>query len=71
MPLGGWGEAPVTTLAVLLQDLQNLRAQNVCVMTDGKLALLPPVEAVLCSLDDNTVKYQVYDNVRVEPTDTR
>lgn len=58
-------------LPVLLQDLQNLRAQNVCLMTDGKLALLPPVQAVLQSLDENRVKYKVYDKVRVEPTDAR
>uniref|UniRef100_A0A674PG28 Hydroxyacid-oxoacid transhydrogenase, mitochondrial n=1 Tax=Takifugu rubripes TaxID=31033 RepID=A0A674PG28_TAKRU len=50
-------------------DLQNLRAQNVCLMTDKKLSLLPPVRAVLESLDKNRVKYKVYDNVRVEPTD--
>lgn len=56
---------------VLLQDLQNLRAQNVCLMTDKKLSLLPPVSAVLESLDKNRVKYKVYDNVRVEPTDAR
>lgn len=56
---------------VLLQDLQNLRAQNVCLMTDKKLSLLPPVRAVLESLDKNRVKYKVYDNVRVEPTDAR
>lgn len=56
---------------VLLQDLQNLRARNVCLMTDKNLSLLPPVKAVLESLAKNGVKYKVYDNVRVEPTDTR
>lgn len=42
-----------------------------CVMTDKKLSLLPPVSAVLRSLDSNAVQYQVYDDVRVEPTDAR
>lgn len=56
---------------VLLQDLQNLGAQNVCLMTDRNLARLPPVKAVLESLAKNRVRYKVYDNVRVEPTDTR
>ncbi|CAF93117.1 unnamed protein product [Tetraodon nigroviridis] len=50
-------------------DLRNLRAQKVCLMTDRTLALLPPVTAVLQSLDQNRVKYKVYDGVRVEPTD--
>lgn len=58
-------------VVVLLQDLQNLRAQSVCVMTDKTLSLLPPVTAVLESLDNSRVKYNVYDNVRVEPTDAR
>lgn len=40
-------------------------------MTDQQLARLPPVAAVLQSLDENRVKYKVYDNVRVEPTDAR
>ncbi|KAM8728886.1 hydroxyacid-oxoacid transhydrogenase, mitochondrial [Sparus aurata] len=51
-------------------DLQNLGAQNVCLMTDKNLSLLPPMKAVLESLAKSGVKYKVYDNVRVEPTDT-
>lgn len=56
---------------MILQDLQNLRAQNVCVMTDRNLCGLPPVKVVLESLVKNGVKFQMYDNVRVEPTDSR
>lgn len=56
---------------VLLQDLQNLGARKVCLMTDKNLSVLPPVKAVLESLAQNGVKYKVYDNVRVEPTDSR
>lgn len=40
-------------------------------MTDPTLARLPPVTAVLQSLDHNRVQYTVYDKVRVEPTDAR
>lgn len=54
-----------------VQDLQNLGAKNVCVMTDRNLSQLPPMKAVLESLVKNGVKYKVYDNVRVEPTDSR
>ncbi|XP_064409775.1 hydroxyacid-oxoacid transhydrogenase, mitochondrial isoform X2 [Latimeria chalumnae] len=50
-------------------DLQNLSAKNVCVMTDGNLAQLPPVHAVLNSLLKNSINFQVYNKVRVEPTD--
>lgn len=46
-------------------------ARNVCLMTDKHLSRLPPVKAVLESLAQNGVNYKVYDNVRVEPTDTR
>ncbi|XP_017260363.2 hydroxyacid-oxoacid transhydrogenase, mitochondrial, partial [Kryptolebias marmoratus] len=51
-------------------DLQNLRAQNVCLMTDRNLSRLPPVKAILESLVKNGVRFKVYDNVRVEPTDS-
>ncbi|XP_030071033.1 hydroxyacid-oxoacid transhydrogenase, mitochondrial [Microcaecilia unicolor] len=50
-------------------DLQNMGAKNVCVMTDKKLIQLPPVKAVLNSLVKNSVKFEMYDTVRVEPTD--
>lgn len=56
---------------VLLQDLQNLGARNVCLMTDKNLSVLPPMKAVLESLAANGVQYKVYDGVRVEPTDAR
>ncbi|XP_031435260.1 hydroxyacid-oxoacid transhydrogenase, mitochondrial [Clupea harengus] len=50
-------------------DLVNMGAQKVCVMTDQNLSGLPPVRAVLDSLDQNRVRYLCYDSVRVEPTD--
>ncbi|XP_034039589.1 hydroxyacid-oxoacid transhydrogenase, mitochondrial [Thalassophryne amazonica] len=51
-------------------DLRNLGVQNVCLMTDRNLSHLPPVKAVLESLLKNCVTYRVYDDVRVEPTDS-
>ncbi|XP_067836332.1 hydroxyacid-oxoacid transhydrogenase, mitochondrial [Heptranchias perlo] len=50
-------------------DLQNIGARKVCVMTDKNVANLPPVKAVLNSLVKNGVNFQVFDKVRVEPTD--
>ncbi|XP_053874097.1 hydroxyacid-oxoacid transhydrogenase, mitochondrial isoform X1 [Malaclemys terrapin pileata] len=50
-------------------DLQNLGARKVCVMTDKNLCQLPPVKAVLNSLTKNGITFQMYDDVRVEPTD--
>ncbi|XP_053571063.1 hydroxyacid-oxoacid transhydrogenase, mitochondrial [Bombina bombina] len=50
-------------------DLHNMNARNVCVMTDKNLAQLPPVKAVLNSLAKSEINFQLYDNVRVEPTD--
>ncbi|XP_051879374.1 hydroxyacid-oxoacid transhydrogenase, mitochondrial isoform X1 [Pristis pectinata] len=50
-------------------DLQNIGARKVCVMTDKNLAKLPPVRAVLDSLVKNGVNFQMFDKVRVEPTD--
>nr|XP_048696783.1 hydroxyacid-oxoacid transhydrogenase, mitochondrial isoform X2 [Caretta caretta] len=50
-------------------DLQNLGARKVCVMTDKNLCQLPPVKAVLNSLTKHRITFQMYDDVRVEPTD--
>ncbi|XP_028625351.1 hydroxyacid-oxoacid transhydrogenase, mitochondrial [Grammomys surdaster] len=50
-------------------DLQNMGAKNVCLMTDKNLSQLPPVQIVMDSLSKNGISFQVYDDVRVEPTD--
>uniref|UniRef100_G1SUY8 Hydroxyacid-oxoacid transhydrogenase, mitochondrial n=1 Tax=Oryctolagus cuniculus TaxID=9986 RepID=G1SUY8_RABIT len=50
-------------------DLQNMGAKNVCLMTDKNLSRLPPVQVAMDSLVKNGIHFQVYDNVRVEPTD--
>jgi hydroxyacid-oxoacid transhydrogenase len=50
-------------------DLADLGATHVLVVTDATLRHLPPVNAVLTSLDANGIRYGVYDRVRIEPTD--
>lgn len=40
-------------------------------MTDRNMAKLPPVKAVLDSLVKNGVNFQIFDKVRVEPSDLR
>jgi hydroxyacid-oxoacid transhydrogenase len=50
-------------------DLVDLGVHHVLVFTDPRLKSLPPVEAVLESLDANGVKWALYDRVRIEPTD--
>ncbi|XP_037088021.1 hydroxyacid-oxoacid transhydrogenase, mitochondrial-like [Pollicipes pollicipes] len=49
-------------------DLNNMGAKKVCVMTDANLVQLSPVKATLESLHKHGVNYELYDSVRVEPT---
>src|SRR6476646_9581101 len=51
------------------QDLAEIGAKLVMVVTDPLLATLPPVRTVLESLEQNRIAYAVYDRVRVEPSD--
>ncbi|EGW04197.1 Ribosome biogenesis regulatory protein-like [Cricetulus griseus] len=51
------------------KDLQNMGAKKVCLMTDKNLSQLPPVQTVMDSLVKSGISFQVYDSVRVEPTD--
>jgi len=51
-------------------DLQNIGAERVAVITDGNLVNLPPVQKALHALEKARVPFEVYDRVRVEPTDT-
>lgn len=53
------------------QDMVNMNAKNVCVMTDPLIAKLSPMKAVLDSLSKNKINFKIYDSVRVEPTDKR
>jgi len=50
-------------------DLQNIGAKNVCLFTDKILMDLKPVKVALESLKNNNIKYDVYTDVRCEPTD--
>ena len=51
------------------QDLAEMNAKRVMVLTDPNLAKLPPVATVLESLKENGVQGSLFDRVRVEPTD--
>ena len=50
-------------------ELAEMGKHNVVVFTDPLLRKLPPVATALQSLDDNKIRYTVFDRVRVEPTD--
>ncbi|XP_065080664.1 probable hydroxyacid-oxoacid transhydrogenase, mitochondrial [Ochlerotatus camptorhynchus] len=51
-------------------DLQNMNAKNVCVVTDRNVAKLSSVKTAFDSLARCGIQYQVYDETRVEPTDS-
>jgi hydroxyacid-oxoacid transhydrogenase len=50
-------------------DLADLGAKHALVVTDSTLRALPPVATALESLAANRIRVDVYDQVRVEPTD--
>jgi len=50
-------------------DLAELKLHNVMVLTDPQLLSLPPVATVLESLTSSHVPFQLFDRVRVEPSD--
>ena len=50
-------------------DLKEIGARRVLVVTDPVVAKLPPVRTVLESLDRSGVPFDLYDRVRVEPSD--
>ena len=51
-------------------DLKEMGAARVMVLTDPLVGGLPPLRTVLESLEHSHVACDVYDRVRVEPTDT-
>lgn len=53
------------------KDLEAMGAKKVLVMTDKFLSGLKPVATVVDSLTRNNVNFSVFDNVRIEPTDSR
>ncbi|XP_020299954.1 probable hydroxyacid-oxoacid transhydrogenase, mitochondrial [Pseudomyrmex gracilis] len=50
-------------------DMQNLGAKKTCLMTDSNLANLAPVKTAIDSLSKYGVQFEIYDKVRVEPTE--
>lgn len=53
------------------QDMVNFKAKKVAVFTDPNLVKLQPVKTTIESLTKNGVAFEVFDKVRVEPTDAR
>ncbi|XP_043269693.1 probable hydroxyacid-oxoacid transhydrogenase, mitochondrial [Venturia canescens] len=50
-------------------DLQNMGAKRTCLMTDPHLATIAPIKTAIDSLVKYGVNFDVYDRVRVEPTE--
>src|SRR5436309_6489166 len=50
-------------------DLADLGATKVLVMSDPTVSRLPPVQAVIESLESSGIAFALFDRVRVEPTD--
>jgi len=50
-------------------ELADLGKKHVLVFTDPHLRALPPVANVLQSLEENKIRFSIFDRVRVEPTD--
>ena len=48
-----------------------MNSKKVCVMTDANLMKLPVMKTVVESLTKSRVNYEIFDQVRVEPTDKR
>src|SRR5579862_225163 len=51
-------------------DLADLGVRRVLVVADPGLSGLPPVQALLESLEQNGLAFGLYDRVRIEPSDT-
>ncbi|KAG0271941.1 Hydroxyacid-oxoacid transhydrogenase, mitochondrial [Linnemannia exigua] len=51
------------------QDLANMKAKKVLVMTDPNIAKLPVMKTVVESLKASKVPFVIYDKTRAEPTD--
>ena len=58
------------TTQELGMDLADMGIKHVMVLTDPNMRKLPPVETVLESLSSQNIEYILFDQVRVEPTDS-
>ena len=50
-------------------DIQNMGARRTCLMTDPNLVNLAPVKIAIDSLSKHGIQFEIYDKVRVEPTE--
>ena len=50
-------------------DVAEAGLHRVLVLTDPNLAKLPPVAKTLEALESEGIEFELYDQVRVEPTD--
>lgn len=50
-------------------DIQNMGAKRTCLMTDPNLVNLAPVKIAIDSLSKHGIQFEIYDKVRVEPTE--
>lgn len=50
-------------------DMVNMKAKKVCVMTDPFISKLSPLKVTVDSLTKNGVNFEIFDKVRVEPTE--
>ena len=48
-----------------------MNSKRVCVMTDENLMTLPVMKTVVESLTKAGVQFDIFDKIRVEPTDKR
>ena len=48
-------------------DFANMQARKVLVVTDKTVARLRPMKVAIEALESQGIKYEVYDNVHVEP----
>jgi hydroxyacid-oxoacid transhydrogenase len=52
-------------------DLKNIGSKKACVFADPYLVDKAPVKAVLESLSKHGCNFELFSDIRVEPTDTR
>lgn len=51
-------------------DFQSMGSKNVMIVTDSTVAKLDAMKQAVEGLDSQGIKYEVFNEVRVEPKDT-